>query len=405
MKRIITAIFTILVLSSLVFSEGFFSKNRFLEIKAGTTVGLSNNILSAPDYMKKDLVIDLRKIADQCPQNGFQVLANLQPEAAMKISIKSISVGFSIGAELYENMNIDRSLFEFLGYGNSLGQNITAAIKNETELFAYAKVDVGFNLRRLRFSIQPSIFVPLVEIKGNGGTVTAVNDAAGNLNINADLNMEVYTPFDISFDQDGKIKINTDSLEKCMFSGYGFDVSAALSIPFTKTFSIEADARVPLVPGRIKKKYLVTGAFSLNSPVMQLGNNQIVSETPHCGDAMEADFVINRPFKVHAYLGKSFLNNLLFLRAGGGICVRRPLLENSIFYPEYYVGLELNFVNMLKFCVSTQYTDQIFIHQIGSTINIRVLQLDLGASIQSADLKKSFAFSGLGLYAYVTVGL
>ena len=54
--------------------------------------------------------------------------------------------------------------------------------------------------------------------------------------------------------------------------------------------------------------------------------------------------------------------------------------------------------------LSTEYRDQLFIHQIGATLNVRVLQLDVGISSQSASFKKSFEVSGVGAYAYITMG-
>ena len=404
MKRFYAVLITLSVICSVAFAESFFSKSRFLEVKAGASFGLSNNVLAAPDYMKKDLVIDLRKMADECPDTGFAVLANVHPDAAINLNIKSLSFGFSTGAEFYEKLVIDKGLFEFLGYGNQIGQNVTAGITNNMELFAYAQVDVGFNVKKFKLHVQPAVFVPLVEIRESGGTVTAMNDAAGNLNVRANMNMEVFTPFEVSFDDEGQIRINTDGIERSLFTGYGFDVAANMSVPFGNWFVIEADARVPLIPGRIKKKYVVSGDFAFDSPVMQIGQNEIVSHKPEAQGPLEADLAINRPLKAHAYLSKTFFNNMFEIRGGGGLCLRRPFQENPMFYPEYYVGLGFNLFSIVKLNASTQYVDQIFIHQLGGTVNLRIVQLDMGASLQSADFKKSFSFSGFGAYAYATVG-
>lgn len=404
MKRFFAFLIACSVICSAAVSESFFAKKRFLEIKAGTDFGFSNNTLSAADYMKKDLVIDLRKMADECPQDGFDIITSLHPEASMNINIKSLNIGFSTGAEFYEKFVIDKGLFDFLGYGNSIGEAITAGITNNTELFAYAKVNVGFNLKKIRLSVQPAVFMPLVEIRESGGALTAINDLDGNMSVNAHMNMEVYTPFEVYFDNEGKVKINTDGLETSLFTGYGFDVAAELGFPITNTLSIEADARVPLIPGRIRKKYVVTSGVSFASKILDIGQNNVVNNQPQASTALEADLAINRPLKAHVYADKLFFGNMFDLRGGAGICLRRPFQEGALFYPEYYVGLTFNLWSIIKLNASTQYTDQLFIHQLGSTVNIRVVQLDLGASFQSADFKKSFTFSGFGAYAYVTVG-
>ena len=38
------------------------------------------------------------------------------------------------------------------------------------------------------------------------------------------------------------------------------------------------------------------------------------------------------------------------------------------------------------------------------TVNVRFVQIDVGATVQSASFKKSFVGAGAGAYAYVTVG-
>ena len=58
----------------------------------------------------------------------------------------------------------------------------------------------------------------------------------------------------------------------------------------------------------------------------------------------------------------------------------------------------------MKFNVSTQYRDQLFIHQMGGTVNIRLIQVDAGVSVQSANFIKSCQGAGFGAYGYITIG-
>ena len=119
---------------------------------------------------------------------------------------------------------------------------------------------------------------------------------------------------------------------------------------------------------------------------------------------MQKRIAIHRPLKVNAYLDKNLLGTLFNARAGGGFGIRRPFSDDAVFYPEYYLGLTLNLIDMFKIGVSTQYKDQLFIHQLGTTFNLRLIQWDFGISTQSSSFKKSMEVAGLGAYAYVTVG-
>jgi hypothetical protein len=98
------------------------------------------------------------------------------------------------------------------------------------------------------------------------------------------------------------------------------------------------------------------------------------------------------------------LGTLFNARAGAGFGIRRPFSEAAVFYPEYYLGFTVNLIDILKVRVSTEYTDQIFIHQFGTTFNVRVFQLDFGISTQSSNFIKSLSVAGIGAYTYVTFG-
>ncbi|MBQ5472653.1 MAG: hypothetical protein IIT58_11730, partial [Treponema sp.] len=118
----------------------------------------------------------------------------------------------------------------------------------------------------------------------------------------------------------------------------------------------------------------------------------------------DADLTIHRPLKFNVYLDKNLLGSLFNARAGAGFGIRRPFCDAAVFYPEYYLGFGINLIDMIKVGVSTQYKDQLFIHQLGTTFNIRLIQLDLGISSQSSSFKKSLSVGGVGAYAYLTVG-
>ena len=402
MKKILFLLILISISFS-VYAENFFAKSRFIELKVGTGVNLSNNLLAANDFMKKELVIDLRQLADDCPDEGFIVLANANPSVAMNLNIKSIGVGFATGIEFFERFDMNKSLFEFLGYGNNIGQAVVSEIKNNAELFAYAQLDVGVNFKKLKLHVKPAVFIPVLAINDSGGTVTAVNDADGTVKIHADLNMDVHTPLDFEI-QDGKIKINTASLENNLFTGYGFDVAADLDLMFTDKFGIGATARVPLVPGRLNKKYRVTSSFAFESQVLELGQNDFIFNDPVVSAGIEEELYIHRALKMFAYADAKLFGKFIELYAGAGFGLRRPFSETAIFYPEYKFAVTFNVINIFKLGVFTQYMDQVFAHGLGMTVNARIVQLDLGTSIQSASFKKSFVGAGAGAYAYVTVG-
>ena len=185
-KLIILLIFVCVNLS--VFAETFFSKNRFLELKVGAEAGLSNNLFSANEFMKKELVIDLHKLADECPDTGISILANANPSLEMNLNIKSLSIGFSTGVDFFQRMDIHKSLVEFLGYGNNIGQPLIAGITENAEIFTYAQASVGFNFKRFRLHVKPAVFIPVLTINNSGGSFVFINEADGTMKVHSNMN-------------------------------------------------------------------------------------------------------------------------------------------------------------------------------------------------------------------------
>ena len=72
MKKIIALAVTFTLICTAAFSRNFFS-GRFFEIKTGAQMGLSNNLITGNDIFQKELVIDLKKLADDCPEDEMRI--------------------------------------------------------------------------------------------------------------------------------------------------------------------------------------------------------------------------------------------------------------------------------------------------------------------------------------------
>ena len=96
-------------------------------------VDFSNNYFNANDFLVKDLVIDLRKMAKDMPKEGFKLNMNMTPDFFLNLNLKNgVHVGLNFGVESYGNFTISKDLFDFLGYGNDLNEKITLDGKTST---------------------------------------------------------------------------------------------------------------------------------------------------------------------------------------------------------------------------------------------------------------------------------
>jgi hypothetical protein len=333
-------------------------------------------------------------------------IANARPNVEVNLNISKLHIGLNTGAEMYGKFEIGKDLFDFAGYGNSVGQELNLTFTAISDIFAYSQLDVGLDGRKFKLHVKPAIFVPVISTRGNGGRVNVVNDSEGNIHAAVDVDMKVYSPIDLEHSDAyfNEISRSGNILNSSLFNGYGFDLGAYLALPFSKSFSVDFDLRLPIAPGHIKKVSNVTSHYSYDAKFTDISNGTTTQEEPKFSGYEDCDFVIHRPLKFNVYLDKNLLGTLFNARAGAGFGIQRPMSDEADFYPQYYLGLTLNLIDLFKLGVSTEYTDQIFKHQIGTTFSLRFIQLDVGANVQSSSFKKSMEVAGLGAYAYVTVG-
>ena len=401
MKKILACIFAVSVISTAAFSKNFFSQ-RYFEIKAGTTFGVSNNLFAGNDIFQKDLVIDLRQLANDCPDNGFNIRAGVVPSVALNVNVRDVHVGVSGGLEVYESMAVGKDLFDFLGYGNSVGETMTFSIDNDADIFAFSQLDVGFRVGRLKVKVQPAVFLPILSMRGGGATATATNGLDGSLDILMNVDVDVYSIAELT-KNGNSITFDPQKLEAALKTGYGFDLGGGLSWDFTKTLTAGATCRIPIVPGHLSYRSNIQRDFGYNVKLSDYKNATKTEGETKITNTVDS-LAIHRPLKVNVYVDKTLLGSLFNARAGAGLGIRRPFSSDAVFYPEYYLGFGLNLIDVFKVGVSTEYTDQVFIHQLGTTLNVRLLQIDVGVSAQSSNFMKSMQVSGVGGYVYVSLG-
>ena len=397
MKKIYSLFLVLSVILSMGYSKNFLSE-RFFEIQIGVPADFSNNAISFDDIFKKELTLDLAKIANEMPSEGLNLIVDAKPYVAINLNIAFIHIGMSAGVDVYEKMGISKDFFDFLGKGNEVGETLTFDFNNYTDLFAFCEADVGIDFSNFSIHVTPSLFAPIFSSSGSVAKVTFLNDEEGNINLNMNTNFSVYSNFD---------KYDENILSDLFSNGNGFDVGVSASLPFGKKLVFSGKARIPIVPGSYQYKY--SSYYEATTTMNLLDSSLNSSETngnikDFSKEVLEEKIYINRPMKFNLYADYLLVGNVLKLRAGGGMGVFRPFLTDSFTYPEYYFSAGINLFDFIKASISTEYTSQIFKHQIALGINVRLIELDCGVSLQSTDFMKSFSNNGFGAYAIVSIG-
>jgi len=392
MKRIVSVILAALLVST-VSAKNFFT-DRYFEFQTSVPLGISNNAISFKDILQKEVVVDLREISSKLPNEGLVVTAYTNPTFGMNLRIAKLFIGVNTGVEVYDRFSVSRDLFDFLGKGNaSMGDTLDVELKNEADAFYDVNIDVGLDFKRFNLHVKPTVFLPIASMAGTAGKVTFVNDEEGNVKFNLDTNADIYTAFDFN-DVSGSLG--------SIGSGVGFDLGATVTLPIMHKLDLEVDARIPIVPGKLKYATNVQYSMTYDMAITDLGNAE--STNTQNTESVSANYAINRPMKFDGYVDYYLLGSLLKVRGGLGFGVYHPFMETTAFYPEYYAGVLFNLANILKAGASMEYTDRIFINQLDFTINLRLIQIDAGVSMQAASFAKSFNGSGYGGFVVLSVG-
>ena len=91
MKKFYSFVLAISMLAASAFAYNWFDK-RYFELAIETPFGLSNNTVQMSDVLKKDLVIDLRQLADRVPDNGFDTSFYTNPTFSLNLDARKFHI-------------------------------------------------------------------------------------------------------------------------------------------------------------------------------------------------------------------------------------------------------------------------------------------------------------------------
>lgn len=405
MKKILSVIL-FCILTSLAFSKSvsatdFFSR-RIVELKVDVPVNISNNAFSLFDFLKKDVVIDLRKIAEEMPMNGFIGSLRMSPSVALNLNISDkFHLGTQSGIDGYGDIRLGKGLFDFLGFGNVLYQDMLVTGSFNADIFAYTNISTNLKIAKFRIGITPNLFMPILHMDSRDSLIKISNTKEGLLGFDFTANLNVYSLTD---DYSGLFK-DFENLKQKFLTSFGLDLEGYIGWEFSKTLTLDLNYRVPIIPGRLYSRTIRTAKAGFEVSILNMGNEDL-KLTPSFTDSDPelALYYTNRPLKANlAATWKPFGNGFYFI-GSGGVGVKYPFTGDFMFYPEYQLGVKLNLIGIVTAQLSTEYKDEIFYNKLMASVSCRIIQLDLGLEMSSTDFIKSFQGTGFGVQVAVSIG-
>jgi hypothetical protein len=413
---IITALLSVTLPLAAADLDPLHPTHRYFEMGFDAQAMATNNYFDAKSLLVKDLVIDLKKIADEMPSNGLLINAFVSgPETYWNLNLKNgFHLGMASGIEGNVSGNIGKNLFELIGYGNVDDTSIAVDGYANADVFAYYNVSAGFKLGSMRITVKPSLFIPIIHAQTDSMNASLSNPSDGSVKVTANAVGTVYSFTDLSTYGNGVDPADQEKITRDALSSAGFDLAGAVEMPVLSYLQVGAYARIPIVPGSLK--YTTSGtatmtysAASLSDIVNGAGESSTTLSDIQYGTG---NYYISRPLRLGGESAFRPFGNWFTLSTLLGIGVQYPYTADYKLYPEYSLGVSVDLFKIIGVSLSTSYLSQIFIHKVGMMLNCRVLELNVAAMLAGSggatnvkDFGTEFtnSFNGTGAGAEVSV--
>ena len=361
------------------------------------------------------------------PGNGFNVTADIMPNIGITLDFKKgLHLGVEAGVDVYSKVGLSKDLFKFIAKGNELGEDIKVGIDGYADAFAFAGVDFGFNLKKFNIRFQPTLFASLLHVATNDAYVRVSNkeDDEFTYLIAVNGNMDVYSAIPMTSDLVKDPQVMLNQMMSQLGHSMGVDLGGQVSFKPFNILTVTGSARIPIYPSHLSWKtsanYVQEWPISIEK--LTSGNKENSEEgdtettttektTPKLEDMFAepetVKYYINRPMKLAISADFKPFSWLMSYYGTLGIGIKHPFAKNTdetYAYIDYLIGTKISFVNIISLYLSTERTDEIFKHKATLALNLRLVEIDAGVALESANIETSFRGSGVGAFITACIG-
>lgn len=393
--------------------------DRIFEINTEIPLNVTNNTIGLTDILKSTVVLDLTQMADNMPEDGFNTIISFNPSVTVRLDIPSgMYFGVKTGLDVYSNFSIGKSLFDFLGHGNTLNEDLDIGFGGYVDAFSYAQIDLGWDYDKFKIILSPSIYVAILHASTTGSNLRITNTVDGKFAYDLKGYLNLYSIVGIDDMMMDAIKTgNYMAFPEIISNTFndikgsiGFDFEATVSYEMYRYLTLIGKVKVPVVPASLTYVVPMTLSSDFQSSVMDLaqGNIEAPSFSYDMGTSQRTIYKINRPMKISLCGNFHPWNGVMEYDAGLGVGIEHPFADDfseTDFYIDYYLGARVGLLNMLNLYFSTERTDRLFIHKLSASLNIRALEVKVGVASESSSLANSFKAGGIGVFVNTSMGL
>jgi len=377
-------------------------KNRGFEIVlVDLNAGFGNSFLAAIDILQETAVVNLDDFT-----RGFKA------DLGVHLTPVAININWK------DKWGFGFDLAKVSVFGNvDLPENLLQLHQAKNELFgagAAVFVDVGiptfFHIKKLKLTVRPAVFLPVAYAEPNiKYTFTEKNNG---ILIDVNYDMHIYSSLSLSKIISGSFDFKEipDALN---ISTMGFDFNLGFEYPLFSWLDIGVDMQnIPIKLSVLNQYMRLKGKAFFDSSVIDIADLISGGEFPDNAFGYPEDFTptygsgekkILRPFKFLASaVYKPLKNPLLALIPSIGFSLS-PLYA-TIASVEGGLKFRVDLANMFITTIGIGYEDRLWRNSVNFVINLKLIELDFGAAVESEDFVKSWQGAGARVYFALKLG-
>jgi hypothetical protein len=377
---------------------------RFFEAAFDAEFGADNSFLSLGDFFNtaKTLTIDFDRLGSREFSLDFAAKGNF----ALNVQARGkhwIGIGLYSGFDTLGFFDIPEDAMEFLFHGGDLS-SLEGGLELGGSVFADVGLKTSFKAGKFRFAVSPALYIPVLYMARPDITyrVTGTNPLQGALHADA----VAYTAIPVNDDV-----LNSPSIaEEDLYNiPRGVDLSVDVSYSLFPFLDVGGSVdHIPLYPAYMQYGAQVNKTYTINNDKLDLddllngGLGGIISPEPSEDDLeyfSGAHKAVFRPLRFAAYaFYKPFKKNWLALKPWIGFSAL-TVYDSACF--NFGLDFQLKLVNMLNLYYAFSLMEKLWQNKLTIGINLRILELDVGAGFRSREFTGAFTVKGF----YASVGL
>lgn len=371
---------------------------RYFEIGFDTDIGLSNNYFAAKEFLVKDLVIDFTEISNNIGKEGLLVNMLGRGEFVSGLYLDNgMTFTLNCGVDASGFGGLSKDLFDFLGQGNKLGEVISVDGDGTADAFSYVDTSYQFDWGDFGVRFGAGLFVPLFHAEFKDLKAVFENKDSGEIDMRVGGVLNAYGCGSLeNVFEDVDIASFMEGINK----GWGFDVSGSVERAILVSLQGRVYMRLPVVPGYMDNKMSssVSAGFHADDFIDLYENGGKYDDFELSDRKYSKErFYLSRPFRTGYEIKWRPFGKYVSFNHQLGFGVKYPWTSDAKAYAEYNFGVDASVFNILGISLSSSYQREVFIQQVGIMLNARVIEIDVGASLQGASFAKSWAGSGAGV--------